>query len=47
MKQQLRSVCMILGFIVGSVFHSELAFMKPYLPILQNADLLVPQQITD
>lgn len=33
MKQQLRSVCMILGFIVGSIFHSELAFMKPYLPI--------------
>ncbi len=33
MKQQLRSICMVLGFIVGSVFHEELAFLRPLLPV--------------
>lgn len=33
MKQQLRSICMVLGFIVGSVFHEELACLKPLLPV--------------
>lgn len=33
MKQQLRSICMILGFLVGSVFHEELGFLTPILPV--------------
>lgn len=33
MKQQLRSICMILGFLVGSVFHEELGFLTPLLPV--------------
>lgn len=33
MKQQLRSVCMVLGFLVGSVFHEELGFLTPILPV--------------
>lgn len=33
MKQQLRSICMILGFLVGAIFHEELAFLTPILPV--------------
>lgn len=32
MKQRLRSICMVLAFIIGGLFHSELHFLAPCLP---------------